>query len=163
MIHKRREAWAASLERPGEYMLTACEARIPNHYFSKVSYTWKKVTCEQCLKHKKGNYKLNRQCVVCGEDAVEIVLYDSAICADHKAFSDRGYVAILEVDVLGTQFEEDGTILPQNAKLAGPAAMIKRKEAERILGYNDEKMAEFLFFVDKGTISFLKSRTVHSN
>jgi hypothetical protein len=106
---------------------------------------------------------MNRQCVVCGKEAITIVPYDSAICEEHKAFSDRGYVAILEVDVLGTQFEEDGTILPQYAKLAGPAAMITRKQAQKILGYDDDKMDEFLFFVDIGTIAFLRSRTVHSN
>jgi hypothetical protein len=106
---------------------------------------------------------MDRQCVVCGKEAITIVPYDSAICEKHKEFSDRGYVAILEVDVLGTKFEEDGTILPQNAKLAGPAAMIKRKEAQKILGYDDDQMDEFLFFVDTGTIAFLRSRTVHSN
>jgi len=163
MIHKHREAWAESLKRPEEYVLVACNAHIPNHCFNELSYTWKEVTCEQCLKQKKGNPKLNRQCVVCGEDAVEIVLYDSAICAEHKVFSDRGYVAIVEVDVLSTKFEEDGSILPQNARLTGPAAMIKRTQAKKILGLNDEKMAEFLFFVDTGTIAFLKSRTICSN
>ena len=106
---------------------------------------------------------MNRECVVCGKEAITIVPYDSAICKEHKAFSDRGYVAILEVDILGTQFEEDGTILPQNAKLAGPAAMITRKEAQKILGYDDDAMDEFLFFVEIGTIAFLRSRTVYSN
>lgn len=52
MVHKSREAWASSLERPEEYVLVACGAHILNHYFSQLSYTWKKVTCKQCLKQR---------------------------------------------------------------------------------------------------------------
>lgn len=58
MVHKSIEAWASSLERPEEYVLVACGAHILNHYFSQLSYIWKKVTCKQCLKHKKGNHKM---------------------------------------------------------------------------------------------------------
>ena len=104
-----------------------------------------------------------RQCVLCAEDSIEIVFNDNPVCAEHKEFHERGYVALIELNTEIISFEEDGTLLPQNVDPTGLGAMLKRDEAQRIMGLPDELMKEFVFFVDSGTIAFLKTRTVCNN
>jgi len=102
-------------------------------------------------------------CIVCGKEASVTIIDNDHLCTKHNEFYELGYVVIIEVIIDKCTFEDDGTLLPQNAPRTGKAAIIKREAASKVLKLSKEKMSKFIFFVQEGSIEIMKLHTVCSN